>query len=51
MSGGIGMARQSGVNLPYLARVAFDRGSAHLDVPLPKYDLVVGEVSTPVNLS
>lgn len=51
MSGGIGMACQSGLNLPYLALAAFDRGSDHLDVPLPQYDLVVGEVNTPVSLS
>lgn len=51
MSGGIGMACQSGLNLPYLALTAFDRGSAHLDIPLAQYDMVVGEVSAPVRLS
>lgn len=51
MSGGIGMACQSGLNLPYLALAAFDLGSAHLDIPLPQYDMVVGEVLAPVRLS
>lgn len=51
MSGGIGMASQAGINLPYLALRAFDQGKAQLHIPPPQYDLIVGEVNTPVCLS
>lgn len=51
MSGGIGMACEAGINLPYLALSTFDDGISGREFPVPRHDTMVSEVNTPVRLS
>jgi predicted ATP-grasp superfamily ATP-dependent carboligase len=50
MSGGIGMACLSGINLPYLGLVGFDRGYECIEVPALVKGARVGEINLPVVL-
>jgi carbamoylphosphate synthase large subunit len=50
MSGGIGMACLSGINLPYLGLVGFDRGYECVEIPALVKGRRVGEINLPVVL-
>ncbi|HWS39749.1 MAG TPA: ATP-grasp domain-containing protein [Arenimonas sp.] len=50
MSGGIGMACLSGINLPYLGLAGFDRGYECIDIPELVKGARVGEINLPVVL-
>lgn len=50
MSGGIGMACLSGINLPYLGLAGFDRGYEGIAIPTLVGGFRVGEVNLPVVL-
>ena len=50
MSGGIGMACLSGINLPYLGIAGFDRGYKSLEIPNLVKGTRIGEINFPVVL-